>query len=388
MKDSLKPQPVEYANPKFSLRKKQEHEGLLREGYNIDALISNQRYKNHNEIIKQLIDKYVGTHTLQFSFNCYRNIQEELTEIILKIGNSILNFSSITNDEKQILIESSEYDCFGYVFLTQESLNYYFEITLFGKANEDLQKCKENITSIFSSYIIEKNNNSLVNIHYYYLTKEGIPAWFNILEEIETKLFSTNYPFIEDPNSFITNYFNSKESILILIGSPGTGKTRFIRYLLSMRENSQSIFFTSDKHVIEHGCIFSDFIQSSSNIMVLEDFDFHLNSRKEGNTIMYHLLGLGDGLIQSQNKKIIISTNLSNLSGIDDAILRRGRCFDIVNFRLLYWDEVIIFLKENNREDLISKIEEKEYSLADLYALINDKKERNFKIECKRTGFN
>ena len=153
------------------------------------------------------------------------------------------------------------------------------------------------------------------------------------------------------------------------------------------KENNNFVYFTSDKHVIEHGSIFTDFLQSVSNIMVLEDFDFHLNSRKEGNTIMYHLLGLSDGLIQSFNKKIIISTNLSNLNNIDDAIIRKGRCFDILNFRSLLWDEVIEFFKHNNYIEIINKIEEKEYTLADLYYILNNKNNKEIEVQFKKAGF-
>ena len=102
---------------------------------------------------------------------------------------------------------------------------------------------------------------------------------------------------------------------------------------------------------------------------------------------MYHLLGLSDGLIQSINKKIIISTNLSSLNNIDEAIIRKGRCFDILNFRYLYWDEIIEFFKENNYSEIISNIEEKEYSLADLYYILNNKKNKKIEAKYKKMGF-
>jgi hypothetical protein len=223
------------------------------------------------------------------------------------------------------------------------------------------------------------------------LSKEGSPVHISLSEQVETKIENINYPFIDDIDNLIDNYFNSKASILFLIGAAGTGKTRFIRYLLSklcdIDELARTVFYTSDEHVISHGGIFTDFLCDDSPVMVLEDFDFHLSSRKDGNTIMYHLLGLSDGLIQSFNKKIIISTNLPNLTNIDEAIIRKGRCFDILNFRLLSWHECIKFLKENNCNEIIDKIEEKEYTLADLYYILNTKGNKKIEANCRKAGF-
>ena len=102
---------------------------------------------------------------------------------------------------------------------------------------------------------------------------------------------------------------------------------------------------------------------------------------------MYHLLGLSDGLIQSFNKKIIISTNLPNLTNIDEAVIRKGRCFDVLNFRPLLWDECIEFFKKNNSNEIIDKIEEKEYTLADLYYILNNKGIKKIETNCRKAGF-
>jgi ATP-dependent 26S proteasome regulatory subunit len=69
--------------------------------------------------------------------------------------------------------------------------------------------------------------------------------------------------------------------------------------------------------------------------MVIEDADMFLKARSEGNTTMHKFLNVGDGLVTTRNKKLIFSTNLPSIRDIDPALIRPGRCFDIVTFDLL-----------------------------------------------------
>jgi ATP-dependent 26S proteasome regulatory subunit len=41
---------------------------------------------------------------------------------------------------------------------------------------------------------------------------------------------------------------------------------------------------------------------------------------------------VGDGLVTTKGKKMIFSTNLPSIRDIDSALIRPGRCFDIVTF--------------------------------------------------------
>ena len=373
------------------LRKNNE-DRIISDGYGIGRVIENQQYIHNNIVIKNLMEKYSANNvSLRFKLEIDRKIENNILSYLQKIG-SILIFDEydrtlLGSFDKHYIFESEKYNCFGRITYAIHALSITLSIFIYGGEYNNITSLKKEIEFIFKSFLA-KENNSLIEINYYLLSQENTPIYLSITEQIETEIQEVNYPFIANINKLIENYFNSKASILFLIGNPGTGKTRFIRYLLSRNSKKNSVYYTSDRHVIEHGSIFTDFLQSSSNILVLEDFDFHLNSRKEGNTIMYHLLGLSDGLIQSFNKKIIISTNLSSLNNIDEAIIRKGRCFDIINFRFLYWDEVVEFFKNNNCEEMTKGIDEKEYTLADLYYILNNKTNKKLEIKYKKAGFN
>lgn len=137
---------------------------------------------------------------------------------------------------------------------------------------------------------------------------------------------------------YYERYLASDSNILVLIGPPGTGKTSFIRGLLSHAGSDAIISY--DTAILSDDEIFADFMSETERFMVLEDADTFLASRgKGGNTIMHKFLNVGDGLLSTKGKKIVFSTNLPSVRDIDEALLRPGRCFDILRFDRLSADE-------------------------------------------------
>lgn len=143
------------------------------------------------------------------------------------------------------------------------------------------------------------------------------------------------YPFLgeESLEDYYSRFMESSASILLLIGPPGTGKTTFIRGFLQHTKSSAII--TYDSEILKKDRLFSRFIESDNSVMVLEDSDTFLKARTDGNTMMHRFLNVGDGLVTTRGKKMIFSTNLPSIRDIDPALIRPGRCFDILNFNSL-----------------------------------------------------
>lgn len=175
---------------------------------------------------------------------------------------------------------------------------------------------------------------------------------------------SEMYPFLagEKLTNYYDRYMHSSASVLVLIGPPGTGKTTFIRGLLQHTKSSAIV--TYDPELLEKDYVFARFIESNNNIMVLEDSDNFLGSRNEGNTVMHKFLNVGDGLITTKNKKLIFSTNLPSVKDIDPALIRPGRCFDVLTFN---------YLNKSQAKDLSSSLgveltsDTDSYSIADIF---------------------
>jgi ATP-dependent 26S proteasome regulatory subunit len=122
-----------------------------------------------------------------------------------------------------------------------------------------------------------------------------------------------------------------------LIGPPGTGKTSFIKYLLTRSGSGAKVSYDPD--IIKSDSFFAEFVEGDASFMIFEDADAFLQSKKEGNTLMHRFLNVADGLVSTKGKKLIFSTNLPSITDIDEALIRPGRCFDICHFRNLTRDE-------------------------------------------------
>lgn len=166
--------------------------------------------------------------------------------------------------------------------------------------------------------------------------------WYYSSDGDSTKISLSNeqlpvdemYPWLGQP---LTNYYDdfmaSKASILLLIGPPGTGKTTWIKGLL--HHTASNALVTYDPVILSKDFVFAEFISGDTNVMVIEDADNFLRPRDDGNDLMHKFLNVGSGLISNGNKKLIFSTNLPNIRDIDEALLRPGRCYDVLNFEHL-----------------------------------------------------
>ncbi|MFN8368516.1 MAG: AAA family ATPase [Candidatus Kapaibacterium sp.] len=256
-----------------------------------------------------------------------------------------------------------------------------------GRINETTQFCKYTF-SIFATsrphlYAMRDTlRNIVTNVQpelicetrWYY--GAGSYDYESIFETMEDTVVPQAYPFIANLESTIQEYARSNESILLLIGEPGTGKSRLIRYIIRQMAKVQQtqhikVYYTSNATLLNGDSIYSDFRTSDASAFILEDADLHLSSRADGNDVMTKLLSSSDSFISaSTNKKIILTTNLASLNGTDDALLRPGRCFGVIETRKFTRNEAQRFFEAIAPGRNIV-LENELYTLAELYRLLS-----------------
>ena len=205
---------------------------------------------------------------------------------------------------------------------------YEYEFEVFGS-----QTATEAVTSGLE---LALRDHKMVKISWFYSTSRGTDSASLHVTGLNQHIRDEFYPWFRNGvNKFIQSYFGNPASVLVLYGPPGTGKTSFLRHLLLTQGVNAMV--TYDDKVLAKDEFFVNYLTDDEhNVLIVEDADVFLSPRDNGeNTMMSKFLNVSDGLIKVTNKKMIFTTNITQLNKIDSALLRPGRCFSAVEFREL-----------------------------------------------------
>lgn len=171
------------------------------------------------------------------------------------------------------------------------------------------------------------------------------------------------YPFL-DIDEMFKQYMISNDNLLLLAGRSGTGKTEVINMLLDFATKNEDLLFANNNEeddeednniyvayvknpqILAMDAFWNTLSKSNFNFIVMDDMDFILTDRNisDGShtdetrlRFISNFLSYTDGIF-TNNTKFIITTN-QGVNNIDSAILRKGRCFDVLSFRDLTIDE-------------------------------------------------
>lgn len=164
----------------------------------------------------------------------------------------------------------------------------------------------------------------------------------------------------------IRSFLNSRDSgLLILRGIKGSGKSFYIRHLCTSHPGKYRIVTNAIASRLAEPDFMSFLLQNKDSIFILEDCEQILMERTENSFggAITNILNMTDGLMSDIFNIKFICTFNADISKIDSALLRKGRCYANYEFKPLDKDKVKHLSEKYN----LGITEYKDMTLAEIY---------------------
>ncbi len=176
----------------------------------------------------------------------------------------------------------------------------------------------------------------------------------------------------------------NKSGIVLLYGSPGTGKSTYIRYLINSLKKKIIFLPPTLAASLESPELTSLLTENQNSIFIIEDAEQLIKSRElTGESKISLLLNLTDGILGEALGSIFICTFNTDLRNIDEALLRKGRLIASYKFEELANHKLIKLKEHFGLTDLQT---DNKMVLSDIYHIMENRFD-NLKLSRSSIGF-
>lgn len=312
------------------------------------------------------------------------NIEHDRSQVFLIDKKSIYNpelLKDIKDDFCILIIHDGE---------------YYNPFILYKTETETEKKIFNQCIKLYKHCLLKKHIQEAASVSFIVETPTGYDTKnikiSDVIKTEENLYLHTNDDFKTIHKKSI-EFLNSDESGLIIYrGIPGSGKTSYIKYLTTILPDKQFLFVSADiMGDLGHPNFISFLTDNKNSVIILEDCEQLLVSRDNSldspyiNEGLINLLNMTDGILGSAfNFKFICTFNSKNISKLDNALLRKGRCKVNYEFKELSIDKIEKLIELEKIKDLWNGKPKKKMSVTELY---NTDDENYQTEERKKIGF-
>jgi hypothetical protein len=336
------------------------------------------------------------------------------------LGDDLKNVEHVDymNDEVLIMLRDKDLEKLGIECEEKDIHGTMFLWMKFDSMYEDIKSNKKRISIDEAVIYYEQSNLNRIDVNKFvrlFSSKTGSrkvkkdrKSYINLVVEenghLHLQEFNIKNPkinvnlaygekFAEDEKKILNSIRKDDKGLYIFHGEPGTGKSMWIRNLIrkinSMNFDGEVIYMPSEMVGSLESPAFIPFIsQHPDSILVIEDADIALQSRKNHGSIVKTILNMTDGILADCLRLKIIATFNCALNEIDTALLRKGRLTHRHEFKPLNREQAIalgewlkipveLFDKDEYRN-------KKDWTLAEIYNISID---FHWEKNQKRMGF-
>jgi hypothetical protein len=184
--------------------------------------------------------------------------------------------------------------------------------------------------------------------------------------DIEKNYNDDFLPIYDDIVKFLSSE-ERKSGLIVLNGEPGTGKSYFIRHLIKNIDNNYVLIPPSMAENLASPEFTSFLMSNTDSVFILEDCETVIKQRSMADftSAVSSILNMSDGIMSDIFNGKFICTFNADMGSIDDAILRKGRCYAKYTFGKLDKEKAKVLL--NERGITLPEDEYKDMTLADIY---------------------
>ncbi len=315
---------------------------------------------NISEALKKLKKKYklknddfIVKHEYAKDTDIYR-VDKNISGYFINVSNEIMLF--ITS--------------YKATFYYSNSIKF-FEIKDIIKNIDPAEQRKMDNKSYFSMILFSNNSESGYELKNFDIKSNTLKLEDNY-----------NNDFVPVSSKIIDFLSDDKKTGLVLLhGKYGTGKTSYIKYLMTQAKKRFILLPQSMLSTISNPDFFLFLSEYKNSVLILEDCDSLLVNAVAKNNPLTHFLSLAEGLLsETYNYKIICSLSASSRE-INEDVIRKSKLIVNYEFKELSKEKAQKLSDEFGSKDIIKK----PTILSEIY----NKKEKNLgNFKDKKLGFN